>query len=214
MEKEALDMRNCVIFCAGEFEKLSQPIGEGDLLIAADGGLAHVKKLGLVPDIILGDFDSLGYVPEGAELHPVEKDDTDSMLAIKKGIQLGCDTFYLYGALDGGRVDHTMANFQALQYLSERGARGYLLGCRQIATAVTAGSIELPESWEGYLSVFCMGSDARGVTIRGAQYQLENARLTSGFPLGVSNRFVGKTTTVTVEKGTLLLIWDAANGVP
>jgi thiamine pyrophosphokinase len=173
-----------------------------------------VKKLGLVPDIILGDFDSLGYVPEGAEIHPVEKDDTDSMLAIKKGLQMGCDTFYLYGALDGGRVDHTMANFQALQYLSERGARGYLIGLRQIATTVTGGSIEMPESWEGYLSVFCMGSDASGVTIRGAQYELQNATLTSGFPLGVSNRFVKKKTTVSAEKGTLLLIWDTANGVP
>ena len=207
-------MRNCIIFCAGEFDKLCRPLGEGDLLMAADGGLAHVNKLGLVPDIVLGDFDSLGYVPEGAELHPVEKDDTDSMLAIKKGLRLGCDTFYLYGALDGSRVDHTMANFQALQYLSERGARGYLVGLRQTVTAITCGTVRMPEGWEGYLSVFCMGSDASGVTIRGAQYEIENATLTSGFPLGVSNRFVGKPTTVTVENGTLLLIWDTANGVP
>ena len=207
-------MRNCIIFCAGEFEKLSRPVEKSDLVIAADGGLAHVKKLGLVPDIILGDFDSLGYVPEGAELHPVEKDDTDSMLAIKKGLQLGCDTFYLYGALDGGRVDHTMANFQALQYLSERGARGYLVGLRQIVTAVTDGSIRMPDSWEGYLSVFCMGSDATGVTIRGAKYEVENATLSSGFPLGVSNQFIGKLAAVSAEKGTLLLIWDRVNGIP
>ena len=206
-------MKNCIIFCAGEFAKLRRPVGPGDTVIAADGGLAHVKKLDLQPDIVLGDFDSLGYVPEGAERYPVEKDDTDSMLAIKKGLALGCDTFYLYGALDGGRVDHTMANFQALQYLSERGARGYLVGLRQTVTAITCGTVRMPESWEGYLSIFCMGSDASGVTIRGAQYEIENATLTSGFPLGVSNRFVGKPTTVTVENGTLLLIWDTANGV-
>ena len=207
-------MRACTIFCAGDFTALAQPIPTGSTVIAADGGLRHTQRLGLQPDVILGDFDSLGHIPQGAQVFPVEKDDTDSMLAIKQGLAMGCDRFDLYGALDGTRVDHTMANFQALQYLSERGARGYLVGLRQTVTAITCGTIRMPESWEGYLSVFCMGSDASGVTIRGAQYEIENATLTSGFPLGVSNRFVGKPTTVTVENGTLLLIWDTANGVP
>ena len=106
-----------------------------------------------------------------------------------------------------------MANFQALQYLSERDCRGYLIGCRQIATAITGGCLEFPERFADYLSVFCMGADATGVTIRGARYELENATLTSGFPLGVSNRFFGKKITVSVEKGTLLLIWHRDNGI-
>lgn len=205
-------MKTCVIFCAGEFKELCTPVEADHLLIAADGGLVHLQELGLKPDIILGDFDSLGYVPEGAEVYPVEKDDTDSMLAIKKGLEMGCDTFYLYGALEGKRMDHTMANFQALQYLSERGCRAYLVGRRQIATAVTNGSLVMPPFFIDYLSVFCMGKDATGVTIRGAQYELENATLSSGFPLGVSNRFVQKKTTVSVEDGTLLLIWRRTNG--
>ena len=206
-------MKNCVIVCAGEFTGLLSPLERQDLVIAADGGLTHLQSLSITPDVILGDFDSLGYVPSGAQVHPVEKDDTDSMLAIKKGLELGCDTFYIYGALDGQRVDHTMANFQALQFLSERGCRGYLIGCRQIATTITDGCLELPDSFGDYLSVFCMGADAVGVTIRGARYELENATLTSGFPLGVSNRFLGKTTTVSVERGTLLLIWNRDNGI-
>ena len=205
-------MKKCYIFCAGEFTELAHIIGAEDVIIAADGGLCHLENLPLVPDVIMGDFDSLGYVPEGAEVYPVEKDDTDSMLAIKKGLQLGCDTFYLYGALEGKRVDHTMANFQALQYLSERGCRAYLVGRRQIATAVTNGSLVMPPYFIDYLSVFCMGKDATGVTIRGAQYELENATLSSGFPLGVSNRFIQKKTTVSVENGTLLLIWRRTNG--
>ena len=206
-------MKICCIFCAGEFSEPAQAIPKNAVIIAADGGLKYLKDLFLTPDVILGDFDSLGYVPAGGQVFPVEKDDTDSMLAIKKGLELGCDTFCLYGALEGQRIDHTMANFQALQYLSERGCRGYLVGSRQIATAITRDKMEFSQENRGYLSIFCLGADARGVAIRGAQYELENATLTSGFPLGVSNQFQGKPVTVSVEQGTLLLIWQR-NGHP
>ena len=69
-------MADCILFCAAEFDALAQPIGEDDFLIAADGGLRHVQALGLTPDAVIGDFDSLGYVPEQAVVYPVEKDDT------------------------------------------------------------------------------------------------------------------------------------------
>lgn len=204
-------MKKCAIFCAGGFAG-RLPDG-ADALIAADGGLIHTAALGLQPDVILGDFDSLGYVPTGSEVFPVEKDDTDSMLAIKRGFAMGCDTFYIYGSLDGDRLEHTMANFQALQYISQRGGRGFLIGCRQIVTAITADEIRFPATFRGYLSVFCMGADARDVCIRGAQYALEDGTLTSGFPLGVSNRFQDEEVTVSVADGTLLLIWDRENGI-
>ena len=74
-------MAFCVIFCAGDFEALAQPLGESDLVIAADGGLLHTQKLHITPHVILGDFDSLGYTPESSTVFPVEKDDTDAMLA-------------------------------------------------------------------------------------------------------------------------------------
>ena len=206
-------MKTCVIFCAGEFKELCRPVGADELVIAADGGLAHLEEIGLRPDVILGDFDSLGYVPEGAQVYPVKKDDTDSMLAIKKGLELGCDRFYLYGALDGKRVDHTMANFQALQYLAERGVRGWLIGNRQIVTAIHNDKVMFPPFCIQYLSVFCLGKDAKGVSIRGMEYEMEDQTLTSGFPLGVSNRFVQKKATVEVKDGTLLLIWHRKNGI-
>ena len=121
-------MGTCVIFCAAEFDALARPLKEGDYLLAADGGLAHLQKLGLKPDGIIGDFDSLGYFPEGAEVFPVEKDDTDAMLAARKGLELGFRDFLFYGSLDGPRLDHTVANFQTLQYLADRGAAAYLIG--------------------------------------------------------------------------------------
>ena len=206
-------MKECTIFCAGGFSGLIQPIAPGSTVIAADGGLRHTQALGLRPDIILGDFDSLGHIPDGAQVFPVEKDDTDSMLAIKQGLSMGCRRFTLYGALDGHRVDHTMANFQALHYLCDRGAKGYLIGKNQIVCALQDGAMEFPAHFTGYLSVFCLGADAKGVTLRGVKYQTDRATLTAGFPLGVSNQFTGQAATVSVEKGTLLLIWDRENGV-
>ena len=121
-------MGTCVIFCAAEFDALAAPLKAGDYLLAADGGLAHLQKLGLKPHGIIGDFDSLGYFPEGAEVFPVEKDDTDAMLAARKGLELGFRDFLFYGSLDGPRLDHTIANFQTLQFLADHGAVGYLVG--------------------------------------------------------------------------------------
>jgi thiamine pyrophosphokinase len=206
-------MKKCIIFCAGGFDALAEQIEEDALIIAADGGARHTETLGITPNIILGDFDSLGYAPAGAEIFPVEKDDTDAMLAIKKGLELGCREFVLYGSLDGPRLEHTVANFQALQYLADRGAKGTLVGLRQIVTLIQNDTLHFSARFEGYVSVFCLGSDARGVDIRGLQYEVENATLTAGFPLGVSNRFVGKEATISVRDGSLLLIWERKNGI-
>lgn len=207
-------MGKCVIFCAAEFDALVQPLGAEDFVIAADGGLRHAEKLGVVPGEILGDFDSLGFTPEGANVFPVEKDDTDAMLAVRRGLALGYREFLLYGSVDGPRLDHTVANFQTLQFLSDHGAVGYLIGRDTVITVVKNGSVVFPAESRGILSVFCMGPDARGVTERGLQYPLEDAVLTSGFPLGASNHFTGREAEISVKNGSLLLLWERRNGFP
>lgn len=207
-------MRTCVIFCAAGFDSLAEPIEPGDLVIAADGGLRHTQALGLTPDVILGDFDSLGYVPQGATVFPVEKDDTDAMLAIRLGAERGFRRFVIYGGLDGGRLDHTIANFQSLQYLAEHGATGYLVGERYLATVIRDKKLTFAAGAEGIVSVFCLGADAEGVTLTGLKYPLEDGTLTSGFPLGVSNRFVGEKAEISVKNGSLLVLWDRGNGFP
>ncbi len=204
-------MAKFVIFCAGGFENLLQPIGEQDYILAADGGLAHLQKLGLTPHEILGDFDSLGYVPQGATVFPVEKDDTDAMLAARRGLELGYKEFLFYGSLDGPRLDHTVSNFQTLQFLADHGARGWLVGNTHIVTVVKDGEISFPAHAKGTISVFCMGADARGVDIEGLHYSLEKGTLTAGFPLGVSNHFVGKPAVIRVEEGSLLVIYEREN---
>ncbi len=207
-------MSRCVIFCAAGFEKLAVPMEPEDLVIAADGGLRHTEMLGIVPDVILGDFDSLGRVPAGANVFPVEKDDTDAMLAVRRGLELGCQEFLLYGSLDGPRLDHTVANFQTLQFLCDHGAFGVLSGISTMATVVKNSSLTFPAGCEGNISVFCMGPDARGVTLQGLYYPLVEGTLTAGFPLGVSNHFTGEPAEISVKDGSLLVIWEGKNGLP
>ncbi len=207
-------MGTCLIFCAAGFDGLVKPIEKDDYILAADGGLTHVNKLGLKPDCILGDFDSLGYEPGGSTVFPVEKDDTDAMLAIKRGLELGYRDFLLYGSLDGPRLDHTVANFAALQYLEDHGATGYLVGKDYLVTVVKNGALYFGEKAEGVISVFCMGCDAKGVTIKGLHYGLENGTLTAGFPLGVSNHFVGEKAEISVKDGSLLVLFHRKNGLP
>ena len=204
-------MSKCIIFCAAGFDGLSEPIGEDDFDIAADGGLRHTRALGLTPDCILGDFDSLGYVPEGAKVFPTRKDDTDSMLAIREGLSRGYREFVLYGALDGERPDMAVANYQALLFLADRGARGLLVGKRFRASVVKDGCLTFPAGLDGTVSVFCLGADARGVTIRGLGYPMEEGTLTARFPLGVSNRFTGAPAEIRVKDGSLLVIWEQGN---
>ena len=207
-------MRTCIIFCAAGFDRLLAPIGPEDLVIAADGGLKHTDKLGITPDVVLGDFDSLGFTPAGANVFPGEKDDTDAMLAVRRGLELGYRDFLLYGSLDGPRRDHTVANFQTLQFLCDHGASGILAGIHTMATVVKNGSLFFPAGCEGTISVFCLGRDAFGVTLKGLYYPLENGTLTAGFPLGVSNHFTGEPAEISVTDGSLLVIWEGKNGFP
>ncbi len=204
----------CIVFCAAEFDRLACPIEPEDYVIAADGGLQHTQALGIEPQEILGDFDSLGYIPQDARVFPVEKDDTDAMLAARRGLALGFREFLYYGSLDGKRLDHTVANYQTLQYLADHGARGYLVGQDFLATVVKEGRIFFPEGTEGLISVFCLGADARGVSLRGLYYPLEGGTLTAGFPLGVSNHFTGAPAEISVEAGSLLVMWERKNGFP
>ena len=206
-------MRTCIIFGAAGFHGLLAPIPADALTIAADGGLTHTQALGLAPDVILGDFDSLGYVPADSRVFPVEKDDTDAMLAVRLGLERGCDEFLLYGAMDGPRLDHTVANFQTLAYLAEHNARGWLIGKDCIATVASRETLTFDAGCTGILSCFCLGRDITDLTLEGLHYPLSHGTLTAAFPLGVSNHFTGEAAQITVEEGLLLVLWDRRNGL-
>ncbi|MCD8347514.1 MAG: thiamine diphosphokinase [Lachnospiraceae bacterium] len=195
-------------------EDLAVPCGE-DLLIAADGGYRYLKRMGMEPDVLLGDFDSLEVVPEHRHLirHSPIKDDTDMALAVAYAEAEGYQKFFLYGGL-GGRLDHTLANLQLLTAMARKGLEVWLIGQDVVITAVTNRTLLFSERAAGMLSVFCQGERAVGVSERGLKYELEDAVLTCDRALGVSNEFIGEEACIEVKDGTLLVMWDAANGLP
>ena len=201
-------MKRCFIYSAGTFYGLRERPQPGDYQIAADAGLLLCQKLGIEPDLVIGDFDSMPQPENEPTVRvPVEKDDTDTMLAIKYGLKEGYRTFHLYGGT-GGRPDHTLANLQALGFLAQAGATGYLYGKSYLFTALRNGSLTLPARKEGIFSLFCLGQEAQGVSIHGAQYPLDRVPVSPFFPIGVSNHFQGNPVTIQVETGCLLIGWE------
>ena len=195
----------CYIICALPQNHSFSP-KPGDLVIAADGGYAHLG--GVKPDLVVGDFDSLGYVPADEQIvrHPAEKDDTDTMLAAKIGIERGYRAFVLLGGV-GGRLDHTLANIQTLAFLREHGARAALIGEDETITLLHNESLRFRAELSGTVSVFSYGAVAYGVYERGLAYALTNATLTDSNPLGVSNAFTGAPAEVSVREGRLLVLY-------
>ena len=228
-------MPTCYVVGAGDFTPRGFAPGPGDLVVAADGGYRALYSLGYTPDLLLGDFDSLGDLPLPADLpvlrFPVRKDDTDAGLALRHGLDLGFRDFALYGCA-GGRVDHLLANFQSMARVSRLGATVRLAAPDYDAWSLTGPAPDAPAPAPGgpapnalapaavlalpprpggtLVSVFCQGDRAEGVTLAGLAYPLSDAVLTGDFPLGVSNRRLdGQRATVAVRRGTLLILQSA-----
>lgn len=198
----------CYIVGAGErTEDLFAP-GPDDLVIAADGGYSWLQEQGIVPGLVVGDFDSLSAPPERPNVVrlPKEKDETDTMAALHMGLERGYGRFRLYSGT-GGRFDHTLANLQLLAWLARRGRQGFLYARGWTATAVTDGSVSFPAGERGTISVFSQSDVSTGVYLEGLKYPLTDAALTNDFALGVSNEFTGSPARIAVGKGTLLVVW-------
>lgn len=137
---------------------------------------------------------------------PTEKNDTDTLAAIRIGIKRNYEKFHILGGT-GGRLDHTIANMQCLVYLSKQKKAGFLYDEKTIITAVTNGTIQFPASAEGTVSVFAADENVRGVSERGLKYSLNNYNMTNDFPIGVSNSFKGVKSTISVRSGTIYVIF-------
>ena len=203
-------MKRCFIYSAGTFYGLRVQPQPGDYQIAADAGLLLCQKIGLEPDLVIGDFDSMPQPQDGPTVRvPVEKDDTDTMLAIREGLAYGCTEFHLYGATGGRRLDHTLANLQSLAFLRRHGARGFLYDDNFVYTVLENEALTVPQTvpW-ALLSIFNLESRAEGLTLRGVQYGLTDAVLDSAFPVGVSNHILAPEAQISVRRGLLLAGWE------
>ena len=197
----------CHIVGAGPFCPWGPQPQPGDLLIAADGGYAHLSRWGLMPDLVVGDFDS-GPKPAHPQVIslPREKDVTDTWAAAQLGRERGYSVFYIYGGL-GGQLDHTLANIQLLCHMADAGEQGYLVDGQVAVTAVAKARCCLPPTLRGRVSIFAQGGEATGVTLSGFHYPLSEACLSSLMPLGVSNEAVGPAPWVQVRAGRLVILY-------
>ncbi len=201
-------MKRCFIFGALDVRSLPILPEACDMLIAADRGVLSTEKFGLMPDVIIGDFDSLGFVPDSENVIrlPIEKDDTDIGYAVKYALERGAREFYIYGAC-GGMLDHTVANLQHSAALAKQNIFAVFFGDEFSFCSVKNGKLHFPKSASGRLSVFAR-KVCRGVKIKNAKYTLDGVTLSPDFPLGVSNSFIGKDAEISVTDGTLTVMWQ------
>lgn len=201
-------MKTALIFGGAPCDAKMQPRpSKADLIVCADAGIKLAQEMGIVPDQIIGDFDSWqGELPEEmTQRYPVEKDDTDMLLAVKYALSQECRKIDIYGGL-GGRLDHFLANVQVLRFLQQHGAEGVLLDEKHCITLQCGGSRRYPKR-DGYFSLLCAGTVCRNVTISGTKYLLQNGDLHNFYPLGISNEIVEEYATVTIGEGELLVMY-------
>ena len=195
----------CYIVGAGDWYDYPITRRNGDLLIAVDGGYDTLSGMHLVPDYVIGDFDSISHSVEGENcirLNPI-KDDTDTLWAVSFAKKQGYHTIILLGVTGGARISHTVANIQILERFKDLAI--FLVDREEVLFLLENDRIVFPAKCTGYLSVFSLAEESRGVTEKGLKYQLSGASLYRNFPIGVSNEFIGEVGEVSVENGTLLL---------
>lgn len=202
-------METCALVGASDFNddyfRFMDENGMFDYIMAVDGGFAHLEKIGVKPNMAIGDFDSLGYVPRGLRVvrKSPHKDESDMELALMRAKAQRFDTVYIFGAL-GGRTDHTLANLQLFALYAEKGISVVAIDNNaQLTFLVGPDLLEIPACESGTLSIFAMTDECKGVFERGLEWELEDYTLTNRTSLGLSNEFKGEAAMVGVEEGTL-----------
>ncbi len=208
-------MNRCVIISAGQicdYELTKSFLQPDDFFIFCDGGLTHADGLCVEPDVIVGDFDSctsedLAHWKDSCETVrlPREKDDTDTLFAVKLALERGYEDFLLLGAM-GGRFDHALGNVSILLYLDGLGKKALLADDYSVMQIVGNEPLFIDDKCS-YFSVLTVAGDVSGVNIKNAKYPLENASLSASFQLGISNEVLpGKVAEVSVKSGRVLVV--------
>lgn len=203
-------MKRCVILGGAEIKNYAavrKELGPDDYIICCDSGLRHRQALGIEPSLIVGDFDSHPRPESGGEIIvlPCEKDDTDTVYAVKEALSRGYEEFLLAGVL-GQRMDHSLGNLSILLMLHSLGKKGRIVDDYSDMEVVGAAGAEVGAEY-AYFSLVNISGLARGVYVEGAKYPLENAEISTNYQYGISNEpLPGKTARIRVEEGQLLLI--------
>ena len=214
-EKESnMERRTAFIYTGGTVfdEYVIEKPEKGDLVIAADAGYLTARRLGITPDVVLGDFDTLGEanIPDGVECLrvPAEKNDTDTQLAVEVAIERGAEEIVIIGGLSG-RLDHTLSTLAILENLWERKAgRIYVIltdGKNRVRFIRSSGAI-LPRSQYRYFSLIAADETVKGITLDGCKYPLKNGRISRRHQWAVSNEITGNCALIEIKRGGVWVI--------
>lgn len=203
-------MGRCVIVGGADinnYEFIREHLCADDFVIFCDSGLKHLEQLQVKPSLIVGDFDSHENPHLDVEtiVLPCEKDDTDTVFAVKEAISRGFNDFLLIGVV-GARLDHTLGNISILLYLNSLGKKGYIIDDYSEMEIVSHKPVFIPDDYS-FFSLLNISGCAKGITITGAKYPLAGAEISCEYQYGVSNEVLpGEVATVSATKGKLLLI--------
>ena len=181
-------------------------------IICADSGAGHLYAAGMIPEVIIGDMDSLNpdilnyFEDRGSKIikHPEAKDETDTQLALNYAIRLSPDEIYIFGAF-GSRIDHTIANLSILISGMKRGIQVKLIDEWCEAFVVT-GEYVIEGNMGQTVSLLPFSDMVTGITLKGFEYSLDNGVMEFGNPYGMSNRLNETKGTITVRSGNLIVI--------
>ena len=205
-------MKRCVIVGGAginNYDYIRSRLYVDDYIVFCDSGLRHLEPLQVKPSLIVGDFDSHDNPHLDVEtiVLPCEKDDTDTVFAVKEAIKRGFDYFLLIGVV-GARLDHTLGNVSILLYLDSIGKKGTIIDDYSEMEIVSNEPAYIEDSY-AFFSLLNVSGTAKGITIENAKYLLNNAEITCEYQYGVSNEVLpGKTAKVSIFEGKLLLIKD------
>lgn len=207
---QEINKKRCVVIgnaSINNYDYLLKEIKEDDFLIYCDGGLKHLEKLKILPNLIIGDFDSFKNPNLDIEtiVLPREKDDTDTMAAVKEGIERGYKDFLLLGVI-GERLDHSLANVSILLFLDSLNLKGKIIDDYSEMLLVSKKE-ELVSDKFSYFSLINILSNAKGANVIDAKYPLIDATLPTTYQYSVSNEVLpNKVSKISLKEGTLLLI--------
>ena len=205
-------MGRCVIVGGADinnYDFIRDKLCADDYVVFCDSGLKHLEQLQVMPSLIVGDFDSHENPHLDVEtiVLPCEKDDTDTVFAVKEAISRGFDNFLLIGVV-GARLDHTLSNVSILLYLDSLGKKGCIMDDYSEMEIVSDEPVSICERY-AFFSLLNITGCAKGITITGAKYPLVDGEISCEYQYGVSNEVLpGQVAVVSVKEGKLLLIMD------
>lgn len=179
-----------------------------DLCIAADAGYRNAQELGERVNILIGDFDSLGAIPEGdmeVLQVPAEKDLTDTQIAVETALARGADEIILIGGL-GSRMDHSLSTLAILEDLRERHVHAHINNGYNRVHYLNASSTLILRSGFRYLSVLAIDEKIKGLSIDGCKYPLKRATLNRRLQYAISNEITGNCAMISLRRGRIFVI--------